>query len=368
MLPWSVIPSAGWPSATAASTRSSTRAAPSSIENSVWVCRWVNDPVAAIEPVLLGVPTGHTAVDAPWSAPHRLSSTGDRPQPCGRITAVVDSTDSSRLRGRCRAGPARRPGPPIPGGRPRWRISSSWARAAICWAISVAWMPWKSPSSQPTSWAWATRSSASEGIGLVEGERHPVELGGQVGAQRPGQLPHRLLVDLAQPGPAGLVEGAARTSSSSCLTIEPIRITLAGCSTDSVTSRSRPSPVCAPFGRRPGCGEQKPRWAARRVREHRLGGIGTDRLFAFVVHGPDPCKQVVAGQTRRVRVRGPGHQRERHLGRGQRTVAAQQPGLTGVGGVEERHRGAGHEGHVPEAARAPSAVSGPPNHPSSTIC
>ena len=43
MFPWSVMPSAGWPSSTAAWTRSSTRAAPSSIENSVWVWRCVND-------------------------------------------------------------------------------------------------------------------------------------------------------------------------------------------------------------------------------------------------------------------------------------------------------------------------------------
>src|SRR6202050_4204107 len=43
MFPWSVIPRAGWPSATAALTRSPTRAAPSSMENSVWVCRCVND-------------------------------------------------------------------------------------------------------------------------------------------------------------------------------------------------------------------------------------------------------------------------------------------------------------------------------------
>ncbi len=46
MLPWSVMPSAGCPSATAALTRSFTRAAPSSMENSVWVCRCVNDRVA----------------------------------------------------------------------------------------------------------------------------------------------------------------------------------------------------------------------------------------------------------------------------------------------------------------------------------
>src|SRR5215213_551526 len=43
MLPWSVMPRAGCPSATAAATASPTRLAPSSIENSVWVCRWVND-------------------------------------------------------------------------------------------------------------------------------------------------------------------------------------------------------------------------------------------------------------------------------------------------------------------------------------
>ena len=43
MFPWSVMPSAGCPSATAAATSSPTRAAPSSMENSVWVCRCVND-------------------------------------------------------------------------------------------------------------------------------------------------------------------------------------------------------------------------------------------------------------------------------------------------------------------------------------
>src|ERR1700677_148031 len=43
MFPWSVMPRAGWPSATAAATKSPTRAAPSNMENSVWVCRCVND-------------------------------------------------------------------------------------------------------------------------------------------------------------------------------------------------------------------------------------------------------------------------------------------------------------------------------------
>src|SRR5262245_55600277 len=45
MLPWSVIPIAGCPSATALATISSRRAAPSSIENSVWTWRWVNESV-----------------------------------------------------------------------------------------------------------------------------------------------------------------------------------------------------------------------------------------------------------------------------------------------------------------------------------
>ena len=43
MLPWSVMPNAGCPSATAAATSSPIRAAPSSMENSVWVWRCVND-------------------------------------------------------------------------------------------------------------------------------------------------------------------------------------------------------------------------------------------------------------------------------------------------------------------------------------
>jgi len=78
--------------------------------------------------------------------------------------------------------------------------------AATCWATRVAWIPWNSPSSHPTSWAWAMRSSASEGVSGVERDRHPVELGGQVGGEAVRQLADRLLVDLAEPTTAGLVE------------------------------------------------------------------------------------------------------------------------------------------------------------------
>src|SRR5476651_2046574 len=43
MLPWSVMPTAGCPSAAAAATTSPIRDAPSSIEYSVWRCRWTNE-------------------------------------------------------------------------------------------------------------------------------------------------------------------------------------------------------------------------------------------------------------------------------------------------------------------------------------
>src|SRR5256885_3868946 len=48
MLPWSVIPTAGWPSAAAAATTSPMRDAPSSIEYSVCRCRWTNDSAIAL--------------------------------------------------------------------------------------------------------------------------------------------------------------------------------------------------------------------------------------------------------------------------------------------------------------------------------
>src|SRR5437773_1139805 len=43
MFPWSVMPTAGWPSAATAATTSPTREAPSSIEYSVCRCRWTNE-------------------------------------------------------------------------------------------------------------------------------------------------------------------------------------------------------------------------------------------------------------------------------------------------------------------------------------
>ena len=50
MLPWSVMPIAGWPSALAAAMTSLTRAAPSSMENSVCRCKWVKESPTVLAP------------------------------------------------------------------------------------------------------------------------------------------------------------------------------------------------------------------------------------------------------------------------------------------------------------------------------
>ena len=67
MLPWSVMPSAGWRSAAAAAMSSSSRDAPSSIEYSVWVWRWTKEsatapPVDRLDEVWSTLGTKHTCV------------------------------------------------------------------------------------------------------------------------------------------------------------------------------------------------------------------------------------------------------------------------------------------------------------------
>ena len=89
-------------------------------------------------------------------------------------------------------------------------------------------MPWKRPSSHPTSWAWAIRSSASEGARRIEGDRDRSS-----SAARSGRARRRARGPSARRSPAAARgsprrAGAWRTSSSSCLTIEPMRITFAG--------------------------------------------------------------------------------------------------------------------------------------------
>ncbi len=115
-----------------------------------------------------------------------------------------------------------------------WRISCSWRCAANCWAISVAWMPWNRPSSQPTSCALAIRSSDSLGISPSSNGSASVAArpAGRATAPRTVRPPNvRRSRRAARVTPRRTVR--ARTSSRSCLTIEPIRITLAGDVTDS---------------------------------------------------------------------------------------------------------------------------------------
>lgn len=88
----------------------------------------------------------------------RLRRSRARHIACRALSFQVGLSRSSCGRGCYRYGPPDRPPargsspscPDTPGGSAR-RIDSSWARAAICWANSVVWIPWKRPSSQPTN-------------------------------------------------------------------------------------------------------------------------------------------------------------------------------------------------------------------------
>jgi selenocysteine lyase/cysteine desulfurase len=69
-------------------------------------------------------------------------------------------------------------------------------------------MPWNSPSSQPTSWACAMRSSASVGhVVGGKGERQALELLAQLRREALRELLDRPGVHLAQPQARGVVQG-----------------------------------------------------------------------------------------------------------------------------------------------------------------
>ncbi len=127
------------------------------------------------------------------------------------------------------------------------RISSSCARAAICCAMSAVWMPWNSPSSQPTSWAWAMRSSASDGVCPSPNGRAIRRSSSTSSGARPcsSSCSERSWIAASRLRPASS-SGALRTSSSSCLIMLPIRITFAGCSTSSAGLRSSSSSSSPP--------------------------------------------------------------------------------------------------------------------------
>src|SRR5674476_1218937 len=99
-------------------------------------------------------------------------------------------------------------------------------------------MPWNSPSSQPTSWACAIRSSASDGTSSPNGRVMRSSSSISSGA-RPSSssLIERRWISASLVRPASS-NGALRTSSRSCLIMEAIRMTLPGCSTRSAGSRA----------------------------------------------------------------------------------------------------------------------------------
>ena len=69
-------------------------------------------------------------------------------------------------------------------------------------------MPWKSPSSQPTSWAWAIRSSPSDGVpSSVKGSDSRSSSSTSSGASPASSSLIEACVDLLEAVAAGLVEG-----------------------------------------------------------------------------------------------------------------------------------------------------------------
>src|SRR4051794_12521548 len=103
-------------------------------------------------------------------------------------------------------------------------------------------MPWNRPSSQPTSWAWAIRSSDSVGGASSNGWISRSSSSSSSGASPSLSSLIEVCSTVASRLRPGSSRGAAFTSSSSCCTMRPIRMTLAGCSTSPV-SRSALSPL-----------------------------------------------------------------------------------------------------------------------------
>ena len=102
----------------------------------------------------------------------------------------------------------------------------------------AAWIPWNRPS-EPAPPAGPGPPGARLRWAIAPGSNGDrngparLEVRGQAWCR---QLARPRVVDLTQARPARLVEGAWRTSSSSGLIIDPIRITLAGCSMVSLPS------------------------------------------------------------------------------------------------------------------------------------
>ncbi len=125
MLPWSVMPTAGWPSAAAVATTSPIRAAPSSIEYSVCRCRWTNELAALRQRPLPPSPSRRPQVL--WTVLWRITSM---------------SFDHTRLAKAVRPSPQTgavnraRPPPPTPARQERARasrrrVSEPWVATSV---------------------------------------------------------------------------------------------------------------------------------------------------------------------------------------------------------------------------------------------
>ena len=184
---------------------------------------------------------------------------------CGRARPVRGRRPAGgpvAVRGRCRAG--RRTGP-APGGGTAG--ASRPAGPGPPPAGPPAWPGCRGRGPRATRPAGRGRSGARprRGWRCRRGSRPGRARRPGPGDRPVGQFADRLLVDLAQPARPASSSGAGRTSSSSCLTIEPIRSSLAGCSIDSGRLAVRCRPGGRPGTRRAGIGRRPDASARRRV-------------------------------------------------------------------------------------------------------
>ena len=112
-------------------------------------------------------------------------------------------------------------------------------------------MPWNSPSSQPTSWACAIRSSDSLGVSAEKGSTTLPSSSWSSGERMPwSSLRERSWISRSARRPASS-SGARRTSSSIVRTIDAIRISFVGrrtCSSGSSPVAPSVLAVGIPFG------------------------------------------------------------------------------------------------------------------------
>src|SRR4051812_26454026 len=161
MLPWSVIPSAGCSSAAAASTSSSTREAPSSMENSVCVWRWTKRFRSAmpcsVSPPCGCPPTIHTGSSTIVDESHRCDLVSVHPSARPQADRAAAF---SRATMRLRAIAGRR----APGGvtRPSRRRCEAAAMSATAWSkmASLAFDGLVYPLILRTYWRAALRTSS----------------------------------------------------------------------------------------------------------------------------------------------------------------------------------------------------------------